>query len=142
MSRQPSSPTTPFPLKEDLDIHLQDTDHQKEVKLIERANRAIKESNSTGITHLTLSTGCILPSENVILRTKNLEDSASVKRTYRIVMNCINCQLNLTAAPAHIEANKIRPPVLFPYSNHLYLMALCLTPVISQTRSQGHQNLL
>lgn len=100
-------PDSAFPTKEDLDIHLQDTDHQKEAKVIERANRAIKESNSTGITHRTLSTGCILPSEDVIPRTENLKDSASVRRTYRIVMNWVNCQLNLTAASAHIEASKL-----------------------------------
>ena len=59
LSTSPSNPATPFPLKEDLEIHIRGTDrqivdplrHHKEAKVVERANCAIKESKNTGITH-------------------------------------------------------------------------------------------
>lgn len=132
-STSPSSPATPFPLKEDLEIHIQGTDHQiidpmrhqKEARVVERANRAIKESNNAIIAHRTVSTGRILPSGDIILRTEGLEDveqlaraaqdwclsfggKATIKRrTYRVVMNGVNCQLNLAAAPARIKADNL-----------------------------------
>ena len=92
---------------------------------MERANRAIKESNNTIIAHRSVSTGRILPSGDIILRAKSLEDveqlaktakdwclafgdSATIKRrTYRVVMNGINCQLDLAAAPARIKADNL-----------------------------------
>lgn len=132
-STSPSSPATPFPLKEDLEIHIQGTDHQiidpmrhqKEARVVERANRAIKESNNAIIAHRSVSTGRILPSGDIILRTEGLEDveqlaraakdwclsfgdKATIKRrTYRVVMNGVNCQLNLAAAPARIKADNL-----------------------------------
>src|SRR5699024_9208392 len=53
-STSPSSPATPFPLKADLEIHIRGTNHQivdplrhqKEARLVERANCAIRESNN------------------------------------------------------------------------------------------------
>ena len=98
--------------------------HQKEARVVERANRAIKESNNAIITHQSVSTGRILPSRDIILRAESLEDveqlvraakdwclafgdSATIKRrTYRVVMNGVNCQLDLAAAPACIKADK------------------------------------
>ena len=70
ISTSPSSPATPFPLKTDLEIHIRGTDHQiidplrhqKEARVVERANRAIKESNNSIIAHRSVSTGRILPS--------------------------------------------------------------------------------
>lgn len=75
------NPATPFPLREDLEIHIQGTDcqimdplhHQKEIKVVERAKRAIKESNNTGITYWTDSTDRIMPSGDIILRAENLD---------------------------------------------------------------------
>lgn len=81
-STSPSSPATPFPLKTDLEIHIRSTDrqiidplrHQKEARVVERANRAIKESNNSIIAHRSVSTGRILPSGDIILRAESLED--------------------------------------------------------------------
>ena len=132
-STSPSSPATPFPLKEDLEIHIRGTDHQiidplrhqKEARVVERANRAIKESDNAIIAHRKVSTGRILPSGDIILRAEGLEDveqlaraakdwcltfgdKATIKRrTYRVVMNGVNCQLNLAAAPARIKADNL-----------------------------------
>ena len=131
ISTSPSSPATPFPLKTDLEIHIRGTDHQiidplrhqKEARVVERANRAIKESNNSIIAHRSVSTGRILPSGDIILRAESREDveqlaraakdwclafgdGATIKRrTYRVVMNGVNCQLDLAAAPARIKAD-------------------------------------
>ena len=132
-SSSPSRPATPFPLKADLEIHIRGTDHQivdplrhqKEARVVERANRAIKESNNAIIAHRSVSTGRILPSGDVILRAESLEDveqlaraakdwcptfgdNATIKRrTYCVVMNGVNCRLDLAAAPAHIKADNL-----------------------------------
>jgi hypothetical protein len=92
---------------------------------VERANRAIKESNNATIAHWSVSTGRILPSRDVILRAESLEnveqlaraakdwcltfgDNATIKRrTYRIVMNGVNCKLDLAAAPARIKVDNL-----------------------------------
>lgn len=92
---------------------------------MERANRAIKESNNATIAHWSVSTGRILPSRDVILRAESLEnveqlaraakdwcltfgDNATIKRrTYRIVMNGVNCKLDLAAAPARIKVDNL-----------------------------------
>lgn len=133
LSTSPSSPATPFPLKEDLEIHIRGTDHQitdplrhqKEAKVVERANRAIKESNNARIAHRSVSTGRILPSGDIVLRAEGLEDveqlaraakdwcltfgdNATIKRrTYRVVMNGVNCQLDLAVAPSLIKADNL-----------------------------------
>ena len=133
LSTSPSSPATPFPLKTDLEIHIRGTDHQiidplrhqKEARVVERANRAIKESNNAIIAHRSVSTGRILPSGDIILRAESLEDveqlaraakdwclafgdNATIKRrSYRVVMNGVNCQLDLAAAPARIKADNL-----------------------------------
>ena len=133
LSTSPSSPATPFPLKTDLEIHIRNTDrqivdplrHQKEARVVERANRAIKESNNNIIAHRSVSTGRILPSGDIILRAESLEDveqlaraakdwclafgdNATIRRrTYRVVMNGVNCQLDLAAAPARIKADNL-----------------------------------
>lgn len=91
---------------------------------MERANRAIKESNNNIIAHRSVSTGRILPSGDIILRAESLEDveqlarvkdwcltfgdNATIKRrTYRVVMNGVNCKLDLAAAPACIKADNL-----------------------------------
>jgi len=113
--------------------------HQKEARVVERANRAIKESNNAIITHQSVSTGRILPSGDIILRAESLEDveqlaraakdwclafgdSATIKRrTYRVVMNGVNCQLDLAAAPACIKADNLG--CLAPHSDHIHWVA-------------------
>ncbi|ODM16198.1 hypothetical protein SI65_08197 [Aspergillus cristatus] len=133
LSTSPSSPATPFPLKTDLEIHIRSTDrqivdplrHQKEARVVERANHAIRESNNNIIAHRSVSTGRILPSGDIILRAESLEDveqlaraakdwccafgdNATIKRrTYRVVMNGVNCHLDLAAAPACIKADNL-----------------------------------
>ena len=87
-STSPSNPATPFPLKEDLEIHIRGTDHQiidplrhqKEARVVERANRAIKESDNAIIAHRKVSTGRILPSGDIILRAEGLEDVEQLAR--------------------------------------------------------------
>ncbi|ODM14239.1 hypothetical protein SI65_04177 [Aspergillus cristatus] len=148
-STSPSSPATPFPLKTDLEIHIRSTDrqiidplrHQKEARVVERANRAIKESNNSIIAHRSVSTGRILPSGDIILRAESLEDveqlvraakdwclafgdSATIKRrTYCVVMNGVNCQLDLAAAPARIKADNLgrlaSAPTMITYTGWL-----------------------
>ena len=93
--------------------------------MVDQANRAIKESNNAIIAHQKVSTGHILPSGDIILCAEGLEDveqlaraakdwclafgdKATIKqRTYWVVMNGINCQLNLAAAPACIKADNL-----------------------------------
>ena len=92
---------------------------------MEQANHVIKESNNAIIAHQKVSTGCILPSRDIILYTEGLKDmeqlaraakdwcltfrdKATIKqRTYWVVMNSVNCQLNLAAAPAYIKADNL-----------------------------------
>jgi hypothetical protein len=82
-----SSATPVFVPQEELEITIRNTNRavvdplrRSPAKLIERANRALRESSDPKISHRTFSAGRVLPSGDILLQTDLLEDVVQLSR--------------------------------------------------------------
>lgn len=123
-----SSAAAPYPLPENLEIHVRGTTEsvvnplrRDEQKLVDRANQAILQSEIQAITQRQLSSGRVLPSGDVLLQADNLEDVEQLTRysmwvkafgeeakirkpTYAVVMHKVSAGKVDAASQANIKA--------------------------------------